>query len=99
MLIYGSSKYVYEEKKKYYHVGDHVKIKSLEIVRKVKNRGYDFPAGFNNSMESYCGKVATVKRVGYCAWGEVYYLDIDNECWQWTAHMFAQGIGKIMENE
>lgn len=99
MLIYGNNRYVYEEKKKYYRVGDQVKIKSLKIVKEVKNRGYDFPAGFNNSMETYCGKVATVKRVGYCAWGEVYYLDIDNGIWQWTSHMFEQGNGKIMENE
>lgn len=99
MLIYGSNRYVYEEKKKYYHVGDHVKIKSLKIVKEVKNRGYDFPAGFNNSMETYCGKVTTVRRVGFCAWGEVYSLDIDDGYWQWTSHMFEQGNGKIMENE
>ena len=41
MLLYGRNRYVYEDKKRTYKVGDRVKIKSLKTVWEVKEKGYE----------------------------------------------------------
>lgn len=102
MLEYSRSGYVYDnmaEVVKSFNIGDKVKIKSLKTVREVKEKGYDFPAHFNHTMERYCGKEAVIKATGSNTWGKCYYLDIDNGVWQWSIHMFELGGSKLMENE
>lgn len=103
MLIYNSGNYTVrdtEARKRKLKLGDRVKIKNLEIVKEVKNQGYDFPGHFNGLMEHYCGcygKILDIERIG----GEKYYrLDIDRLDWQWGEDMFEIEVASnLMENE
>lgn len=81
-------------------VGDKVRIKSLDWYNENKDiNGYI--CGFTLKMSEYCGKTATVVKVGCCH----YELDIDDGDWYWTDEMFDENynmerrIGEIFEHE
>ena len=68
-----------------YKVGDKVRIKSLDWYNENKNiNGFVF--GFTPKMSEYCGKTATIVKVGSFH----YELDIDDWDWYWTDEMFDE---------
>lgn len=80
-------------------VGDRVKILNFKSVSQVKERDWDFPGHFNDSMEAYCGKVGTITAANEGFSRNLYRIDIDGGRWNWTVHMFEIGGSKLMENE
>ena len=66
-------------------VGDKVRIKSLDWYNENKDiNGYI--CGFTPKMSEYCGKTATIVKVG----SYHYELDIDNGSWWWDDEMFDE---------
>ena len=103
MLLYNGFYYIARDSRvgiRKLKVGDLVRIKSLKVVREVKERGYDLPGHFNDAMEKYCGKLARILQIDIFGGDEYYRLDIDNQDWQWSEHMFDLEERHItMENE
>lgn len=102
MLIYSDRGIVRDTEagKRKLKVGSLVKIKSLEIVKEVKTRGYDFPGHFNSLMEYYCGLSGRIMDFEVIEGKKYYRLNIDKMDWQWSEDMFELGtLNNLMENE
>ena len=76
-------------------VGTRVRIKDIEIVDRVHEQDLNFPFGFVEEMEEYCGKIATItsaRMVENYDGGDLdtgsYRLDIDDNEYKWGDAMF-----------
>jgi len=74
-----------------------VRIKSKKWYDSLKDgsgmiSGNKIPLGFNNSMSSFCGKVATIVGAGKIYWDgktlTYYRIDLDQSRWKWADDMF-----------
>jgi hypothetical protein len=62
-------------------LGDTITIRNDLTIREIYGT-----ETFENPMHQYCGKTATITRVGEYT----YSLDIDNGAWYWTDEMFVK---------
>ena len=77
-------------------VGDIVKIISREYVDSLPKKGQELKYHFTSYMRKYCGRIATIKKVG----GEdLYILDIDHACYNWCSDMFEKSKSNLLRNE
>lgn len=93
-----------------YKVGDKVRIKSFDQIRKEFAKGHwvdlwidSHGIAMNNSMLQMCGteqKISKVERRDWCGI-YVYRLKYDRKQWTWTEDMFSEMISEdpFSENE
>ena len=72
-----------------YKIGDKVTIRKDLVV----NRQYGTDK-FVPSMQEYLGATTTI--IGYNEEMEWYFLEIDDESWNWTSEMFEK---EVLEDE
>lgn len=66
-----------------YTVGDKVKIRE-DLVPEIMYGKEKFVS----RMKAYCGHEATILDALRCNGGDLYRIDIDDNCWYWTNEMF-----------
>ena len=76
-------------------IGTRVRIKDLETVDRVHEQDLEFPFGFVEEMEEYCGKIATITSARMVEKYDAndlnvgsYKLNIDNHEYKWSESMF-----------